>query len=46
MAKEGALQATTINNIRFFPHALRFTDRVRAVWHVSGENAKDHKQEN
>jgi hypothetical protein len=46
MAKEGVLHATRINNIRFFPQAPRFTNCVRAVWHVSGENAKDHKQEN
>jgi hypothetical protein len=46
MAKEGVLHATRINNIRFFPQAPRFTNCVRAVWPVSGENAKDHKQEN
>jgi hypothetical protein len=46
IAKEGVLRATTINNIRFFPQAPGFTNCARAKWHVSGENAKDHKQEN
>jgi hypothetical protein len=46
IAKEGVLRATTINNIRFFPQAPGFMNCARAIGHVSGENAKDHKQEN
>jgi hypothetical protein len=46
MAKEGVLQATTIKQHPLFSAGTQVTDRVRAVWPVSGENAKDYKQEN
>jgi hypothetical protein len=44
IAKEGDVHASTINSA-LFPQAPSFTDCVRAVWHLSGENAKDPKQE-
>jgi hypothetical protein len=41
----GSFAGIDNQNIRFFPQAPRIKDCVRAVCHISGDNAKDPKQE-